>query len=62
MSCQNMIRRPKNKVARVFVGSLDKCEYLKQMKGVNFHVSKDSCPIEKICKHYKEVEGVMKNE
>ena len=51
-----MILRPKNKLLRQIIGSLDNCPHLKDMKGINLHISSHKCPIEKLCKYYEKAD------
>jgi len=56
MVCKKMILKPKNKILRNIIGSLNNCPHLKDMKGINLHISSDKCPIEKLCKYYENAD------
>jgi hypothetical protein len=56
IKCKHLVCMPKDNVLRQ-LGTLDKCIYANQVKGLHFtynmQVNKD-CPFCKICKHYEE--------
>jgi len=54
MVCENLKQKPKNKILRNVIGSIDGCKHLKEMKGINFRIDNGDCAIEKLCKYYKE--------
>lgn len=54
--CKNMKVVPKNKIVGKLIGEIGSCPHLKKSEGINIGISKNKCPVEKLCKYYEEEE------